>query len=148
MPTVYSRSLLALILAGTVGFQANHTVALSPNPFKPNDSFVVTQSGTRLMRGDSTLATLPRGQMLQVLKVDGSWIGTAVIVDGRKLAGWVWAGQAASPEQYRATQPSAPRRYSLTPTPGANQGPISRQSKSGTRYGPRHKRADRKIRGL
>lgn len=148
MSTVYSRSFVALALAGIVGLQANHKVALPPNPFKPNDSFVVAQSGTRLMRGDSTLATLAQGQTLQVLKIDGPWIGTAVLVDGRKLTGWVWAGQAASPEQYRATLRSTRRRYSLTPTPGANQGSISRPRKGGTRYGPSYQRADRKIKGF
>ncbi len=45
--------------------------------------------GTKLMRGHKVLATLREGQELKVLKVQGPWLGTSVVVDGQKLSGWV-----------------------------------------------------------
>jgi hypothetical protein len=156
-----------LSIATLVGGWASAAVAAAPNPFKPDDSFVVTRSGAPLMRGNDTLATLPRGQTLKVLKVEGSWVGTAVTVNGRKIGGWVWAGQAATPGQYAAMQRSARRRYSFAPTPsfGASGGYSTAPSYFGpsgvlpnqsspnrlrigeTPYGPSYWRADKKIIG-
>lgn len=115
------RLLVMLLVAGLVGAVASEVWAAPPNPFKPNDSFVVAYSGAPLMRGDRTLATLPQGMTLKVLKTEGSWVGTAVTVDGKNVGGWVWAGQAATPEQYTAMQRTARRRYSFAPTPSYGQ---------------------------
>ncbi|HUY91904.1 MAG TPA: hypothetical protein VMV10_24400 [Pirellulales bacterium] len=160
--------LLALLVAGLVGVVASEASAAPPNPFEPNDSFVVTHSGAPLMRGDSMLASLPQGITLKVLKVEGSWVGTAVMVKGQKVGGWVWAGQAATPEQYTAMQRSARRRYSFAPTPsyseyggyrtapsyyGGTEGVLPNQESPNrleigvTPYGRRYWRADRKVMG-
>ncbi len=167
MSLVNSRLLLAMWVASAAGFWASEALALPPNPFHPNDSFVVTHSGAPLMRGDSTLATLPRGETLKVLKVEGPWVGTAVMVNGRKIGGWVWAGQAATPERYMAMQRSARRRYSFAPTPSygvyggystapsylgpngvlPNQESPNRLIIGETPYGPSYWRADKKIIG-
>lgn len=167
MSLVNCRSLMALLVATLAGAWASEATAAPPNPFQPDDSFVVTQSGAPLMRGDSTLATLPRGETLRVLKVEGPWVGTAVTVNGRKIGGWVWAGQAATPDQYTAMQRSSRRRYSFAPTPSygvsggysnvpayygpngvlPNQDSPNRLRIGETPYGPGYWRADKKIIG-
>lgn len=167
MSLMNSRLLRATLVASLAGLWASEALALPPNPFHANDSFVVTYSGAPLMRGDSTLATLPRGETLRVLKVEGPWVGTAVTVNGRKIGGWVWAGQAATPEQYTAMQRSAQRRYSFAPTPSygvsggysmapsylgpsgvlPNQSSPNRLIIGETPYGPSYWRADKKIIG-
>ncbi len=143
--------------------------AAPPNPFKPNDEFIVASRSTPLMRGHSTLATLNQGQRLRVLQVEGPWVGTAVTQNGSKVGGWVWAGQAATPQQYSAMRRSAARRYSFAPTPsysygggsygsGAsgsygtrgvlpNQESPNRLRMGSTPYGRSYSRADRKIMG-
>lgn len=163
-----SSSILALLAASLVGTADRETRAAPPNPFQPNDSFVVAYSGAPLMRGYDTLAALPQGETLKVLKVEGPWVGTTVMVDGRKVGGWVWCGQAATAERYAAMQQSR-RRYSFAPTPsyggyGAyggygdsdyvgtvgvlpNQDSPNRLSIGDTPYGPRYWRADKKIIG-
>lgn len=161
-------SLLALLAASLVGVAASEARAVPPNPFQPNDSFVVAYSDAPLMRGYDTLASLPQGETLKVLKVEGPWVGTVVTVNGRKIGGWVWCGQAATPERYAAMQQSR-RRYSFAPTASyGGYGAYSRSDGSGylgaggvlpnqespdrliigeTPYGPRYWRADKKIIG-
>lgn len=167
MSFVNGRSLMALFVATLAAAWASEATAAPPNPFQPDDSFVVTHGGAPLMRGDSTLATLPRGETLKVLKVEGPWVGTAVTVNGRKIGGWVWAGQTATPDQFTAMQRAARRRYSFAPTPSygvsggysnapayygpsgvlPNQDSPNRLEMGFTPYGRRYWRADRKITG-
>lgn len=141
-----------------------------PNAFKPNDEFIVASRSAPLMRGDSTLATLRQGQRLRVLKIEGLWVGTVVTQNGRNVGGWVWAGQAATPQQYSAMRRSAARRYSFAPTPSytygggynyrsgslenygtegvlPNQESPNRLRMGDTPYGRSYWRADRKIMG-
>jgi len=167
MSFMNSRLLWAMLVASLAGFWASEASALPPNPFHANDAFVVMYSGAPLMRGDSTLATLPQGETLKVLKVEGPWVGTAVTVNGRKIGGWVWAGQAGTSEQYTAMQRSTRRRYSFAPTSSygvsggystapsylgpngvlPNQGSPNRLIIGETPYGPSYWRADKKIIG-
>lgn len=167
MSILKCRLFSVLSISSLAGLWASEAAALPPNPFHPNDSFVVAYSGAPLMRGDETLATLPRGETLKVLKVEGPWVGTAVTVNGRKTGGWVWAGQAATPEQYTAMQRTARRRYSFAPTPSygvyggystapsyygpsgvlPNQDSPNRLRMGETPYGPSYWRADKKIIG-
>lgn len=162
------RLLLTGLVAGLVGVVASEASAAPPNPFKPNDSFVVTYNQAPLMRGYSTLASLRQGTTLNVLKVEGPWVGTVVTVNGKKVGGWVWAGQTATPQRYAAMQRNARRRYSFAPAPsygvmggystsgsyygGAsgvlpNQESLNRLEMGFTPYGPSYWRADRKIIG-
>ena len=158
--------LAGLLAVGLESAWASEGRAAPPNPFQPNDEFVVTQNGAPLMRGDATMATVSRGQTLRALKVEGPWVGTAVMVNGRKVGGWIWAGQAVAPQQFAAMQRST-RRYSMAPTSsyGAFGGYSSAPAYGGvngvlpnqespnrliigdTPYGPRYWRADRKIMG-
>ncbi|HVX60169.1 MAG TPA: hypothetical protein VHC19_06205 [Pirellulales bacterium] len=149
---------------------ASESSAARPNSFKPNDEFIVSARSAPLMRGHSTLATLKQGQRLRVLQVEGPWVGTAVTQNGNKVGGWVWAGQAATPQQYSAMRRSAARRYSFAPTPSysygggynyrsgslenygtrgvlPNQESPNRLRMGDTSYGRSYWRADRKIMG-
>lgn len=109
------------------------------------------------MRGYSALATAAAGQSLQVFKVEGPWVGTAVTVNGAKIGGWIRAGQLATPRQYQALRQSARRSYSYQPAPvygGSYQGyyrgvPAYSQPfiMGATPYGGSYWRADRKIIG-
>lgn len=160
-------SMLGLLALGLTLGGARLTSAAPSNAFQPNDEFVVARPNAPLMRGNSTLATLPQGERLRVLKVEGPWVGTAVMVNGRKVGGWVWAGQAASPQQYMAMRNSM-RRYSVAPTTTygvgggystapsigggyggvlPNQESPNRLIMGATPYGPSYWRADRKIMG-
>src|SRR5690348_12659387 len=57
---------------------------------------VVTAHNAPLMRGNSTLATLPAGQRVPVLRREGPWIGTRATINGRAIGGWLWQGQVAT----------------------------------------------------
>lgn len=80
---------------------------------------VVAANNAPLMRGNSTLATLPAGQRVPVLRREGAWIGTRAIVNGRAIGGWLWQDQVATPQQF--AQRAAPRRYSYQPAPGVRR---------------------------
>jgi hypothetical protein len=108
-------SMLGLLVVGLTLGGVQVTSAAPTNGLQPNDEFIVARPNAPLMRGSSTLATLPQGERLRVLKIEGPWVGTAVMVNGRKVGGWVWAGQAATPQQYTAMR-SSMRRYSVAPT--------------------------------
>jgi hypothetical protein len=130
---------------------AREGVATAANPFRPGDEIVATAT-TNLMRGNSALATVQEGQALQVLKVEGPWVGTAVTVNGQKTGGWLWSKQVASPRQYRAMRQDV-RRYSYQPAP-VYQGTYVGQPTytqpfvmGETRYSRSYWRADRKIVG-
>lgn len=154
--------LLGLFATGLTAICSRELRGAPPNPFRANDEFIVASRHAPLMRGDSTLATLNQGQRLKVLKVEGPWVGTAVTRNGQKIGGWVWAGQAATPQQYAALRRSV-RRYSYSPTPSysyggsyggggmrgvrPNQESPRRLIMGATPYGPSYWRADRKIIG-
>jgi hypothetical protein len=96
-----------------------------------NDQMVVGRANAPLMLGRSTLATLPAGHRFDVIRREGSWVGTQTTVNGRTVSGWLWQGYVTTPEQFaqRATarrysyQPGTPiRRYSYAPAvPGAER---------------------------
>lgn len=97
----------------------------------PGQEMVVAQSGARMMRGRSTLATLPAGHRFEVIRREGSWVGTRTTVNGRTVSGWLWQGNVTTPQQFaqRPTtgrysyQPGTSiRRYSYVPAvPGAER---------------------------
>lgn len=137
-----------------------------------DDQVVVTAESAPLMRGGATLAYVPAGSRLQVIRIEGPWVGTAVTVNGRRVGGWLWNGQLATPRELAAR--SAPtRRYSYQPAAPAlgdpYRGPypyatntlppdmrdyVTGGMRSGsplimgaTKYGRNYWRADRKIIG-
>jgi hypothetical protein len=138
--------------------------AVSAETFRQGDQFVVAQSGTPLMRGTQTLATLSQGQRFNVLRTEGEWVGTSAMVSGNTVSGWVHQRQIATPSQY-AQRRTTRRSYSYQPAP-ATGGYTSRSYSSpgrsyssrgmttnrgfimgSTPYGPSYWRADRKIAG-
>jgi hypothetical protein len=80
---------------------------------------VVTANNAPLMRGNSTLATLPAGQRVPVLRREGRWVGTRTLINGKTVGGWLWQGQVATPQQF--AQRTAPRRYSYQPSPAVRR---------------------------
>jgi hypothetical protein len=98
-----------------------------------DDRLVVAANNAPLMRGHSTLATLPAGHPFQVIRRDGNWVGTRTTINGRTVSGWLWQGQVTTPQRFAqrqsarrfSYQPAAPvRRFSYVPGAAtAYQGP-------------------------
>ena len=69
------------------------------------DSFIVggraliAGADVKLMRGRDVSATLPKGQEVRILQVQGPWLGTSIEMDGVKKSGWVLASKAAPMKQ-------------------------------------------------
>lgn len=89
-------------------------VAAPPAGCAAGDQVVVTASNAPLMRGRSTLARVPAGTRLQVIRVEGRWIGTAVTVNGQRISGWLWDGQLATAREL-AGRTGTNRRFSFDP---------------------------------
>lgn len=85
---------------------------------KQGQKMVVASGNAPLMRGSSTLATLPAGHSFNVLRTEGNWVGTRTLINGRSVSGWLWRGNVATPQQFAARQ-SARRYYSFQPGMGA-----------------------------
>ncbi|HET6878831.1 MAG TPA: hypothetical protein VFI31_01600 [Pirellulales bacterium] len=81
---------------------------------KKGEQMVVASRNAPVMRGHSTLATLPAGHRFNVLRTEGNWVGTKTNVGGREVSGWLWRGQVATPQQFAARRQAA-RRYSYQP---------------------------------
>lgn len=106
-----------LLSAAAVMVLAPAVDAAATVPTPPMGRQVVVSVGRApLMRGSQTLATVAYGQRLNVIEMQGQWVGTSVTVNGRRIAGWVWNGQTSLPDQFAARQ--AVRRYSYQPLPG------------------------------
>jgi hypothetical protein len=114
---------------------------------------VVAQAGAPVMRGRSTLATLPAGHRFQIIRREGRWVGTRTTINGRTVSGWLWQGNVTTPQQFAqrsaarrySYQPGTPiQRYSYAPAVGGTDRPLVMGA---TEYGPRYWRADRKITG-
>lgn len=84
---------------------------------QPGERVIVTTPQARLMRGEQTVATAARGQALQVLKVEGNWIGTSVATPRGPVGGWIWFRQVA-PEGSSLAQQAIRRRFSFEPEEG------------------------------
>lgn len=104
------------LLAAAVVMVLAHANAAAAAP-QTGRQVVVSVSRAPLMRGSQTLATVAYGQRLNVIEMQGQWVGTSVIRNGRRIAGWIWNGQTSLPDQFAARQ--AVRRYSYQPIPGA-----------------------------
>ena len=136
-----------------------------------SNQMVVARANTPVMRGRSTLATLPAGHRFDVIRREGSWLGMQTMVNGRTVSGWLYQGNVATPQQF--AQRTTARRYSYAPVvPGADRGqrgpypyagntlpPDMREYSTGgvrsnsplimgwTTFGRNYWRADRKIIG-
>ena len=97
----------ALVLAAVATADAQTGV-------QPGERVVVTSPQARLMRGQQTVAMASRGQELVVLKVDGSWIGTQLDVNGKSVGGWIWS-RAIAPLSGSVSQRAIQRRFSFEP---------------------------------
>lgn len=56
---------------------------------KPGDTVVVAKQGTTLQLGKESLAKLRKGTEMVVSSVKGDWVGGAVVIDGKRMLGWV-----------------------------------------------------------
>lgn len=128
--------------------------ASAADTFRAGDELIVSNRGAPLMLGKNTLATLPQGQRLRVVRTQGEWLGTSAVVDGQTLAGWVYRGRV-TPTTQSAQRRTGRRTYSYQPAPSS--GSYSRRGYSGSTprgymgpapYGPQYWRADRKINGF
>lgn len=75
---------------------AYRTFAYEPMDFGPGDTVVVVGERANMMLGRQALATVPRGENLRVLRIEGPWVGTVYERDGRQVGGWVWYDQVAA----------------------------------------------------
>lgn len=73
--------------AGTESYRA---FSYEPIGISAGDTVVVIGNGARLMKGEKVISTVPNGTRFKVTRVSQGWLGTAVDLDGRKLAGWIW----------------------------------------------------------
>lgn len=115
MNSVRQRLALAALVAALAWIACGRTImAGSPAGAGVGDTVHVA-AGTRLMRGNDVVATVPRDQDLKILKIEGPWVGVAVNVDGRKRGGWVSrsAGQRTA-TQYRQRFSYAPETAQQT----------------------------------
>lgn len=111
----FSRS---IVLSAAAVFGLPPIVMAAPVATAPRAGaqVVVAIDNATLKRGDKAVATVRYGQRLRVIEQRGAWIGTAVTVNGRRVAGWVKNSQTSSPEQFASRQ--TVRRYSYQPVPG------------------------------
>lgn len=142
--------LLAAMFPVIIGVSAPASAA---DTFRAGDEVLVSNRGASLMLGKNTLATLPQGQRLRVVRTQGEWLGTSAVVNGQTLAGWVYRGRVA-PTTQAAQRRTGRRTYSYQPAP-TSDGYRRRSSGSTPRgymgpapYGPQYWRADRKINGF
>lgn len=167
------RQFAVLVGAGIITLLlAASALAGSPPRMAAGDQVVVTANSAPLMRGMSTLAYVPAGSRMQVIRVEGPWVGTAVTVNGRRVGGWLWNGQLATSQELAARSGST-RRYSFQPAAPAlgdpYRGPYPYATNTlppdmrdyvtgglrsssplimgATKYGSNYWRADRKIIG-
>lgn len=159
------KQFVVVVLAGGLSLAALADAARAE--VKQGESMVVASGNAPLMRGWSTLARLPAGHRIDVLRTEGNWIGTRTKVNGREVSGWLWRGQVATPQQFAQRQSTrrysyqpgtSVRRYSAMPgTAMPSRGFSGRYYGGGnnsgsfimgeTQYGPSYWRADRKISG-
>jgi len=66
--------------AGTAGASA----AIQPGGF-----VVAPADGLKVRMGERVLAQVPKGSRLKVLQLQGDWIGVEIMLDGKRVAGWV-----------------------------------------------------------
>ena len=83
-----------VLLVGLVGV----SFAADEGPIRPGDTAVVTSDGAGLFVGVKLLATLSKGDRLEVVNIQNGWVGGYVTLDGKRQAGWV---RSCSPRQYR-----------------------------------------------
>jgi hypothetical protein len=61
-------------------------------------SIVVTlQEGVLLQLGSETIAHLPKGTQLKVLRLKGDWVGVRAEIGGQPKSGWVQKTQVGLP---------------------------------------------------
>jgi len=58
--------------------------------FQPGDTLVVASQHANLMLGDQVITVLGKGTRVVVVEFRNRWVGTHVVVQGQRKAGWVW----------------------------------------------------------
>jgi len=92
--------------------------------FQAGDTLVVASERANLMLGDQVISVLGEGTRIVVVEFRDRWVGTHVVVQGQRKAGWVWvrdflpangavkpgqktlagAGSASQPQVYAAAE--------------------------------------------
>jgi hypothetical protein len=67
---------------------ADQPPAVEPR-FKAGDTLAIAAENADLMLGDQVIAAMGKGQRIIVVEVRDSWIGTHVVLQGEKKAGWI-----------------------------------------------------------
>lgn len=68
--------------------QASQSFTTEPINIHAGDN-VKTTADAQLRMGDKVLATVPKGEMHKVLKVQGPWVGISYDQAGKEMHGWV-----------------------------------------------------------
>jgi hypothetical protein len=97
--------------------------------FKAGDVLTVAVDRANLMVGTQVIATVPKGQRVVLADVRDSWLGTFVLVNGQKKAGWIATadflpvGAAPGPQVYTAALPVISTPDAVTPRPTISPAP-------------------------
>jgi hypothetical protein len=90
-----SGGLLAVIISGTAfsawgaGISTSNSAPSAEPSFRPGDTLAVASERADVMYGAKVVSSVRKGQQIIVVEVRQPWIGTYVIVDNQKKAGWI-----------------------------------------------------------
>jgi hypothetical protein len=82
--------------------------------FQAGDTVTIASENAQLMLGERFLGPVPKGVQVLVVEVRDPWIGTQVMVDGRRTAGWIRvddllpSGVASQPQLHTTYRPTLP----------------------------------------
>jgi hypothetical protein len=73
---------------------AQRSYSYEPAPsFKVGETAVVTTASSALRIGNRSIATVPHGARVDVIAIQGAWIGVNFDQNGKKVAGWIVASE-------------------------------------------------------
>jgi hypothetical protein len=79
----------ALVVAGDRDLGGPSAAPGEEPRLKVGSTLVIAADSANLMVGSAVVATIPKGQRIVVVEVRDSWVGTYVLVNGQKRAGWI-----------------------------------------------------------
>lgn len=110
--------------------ESQRRFSYEPTPFQVGERVEVSTPEAKVMKGTQTVGTIKQGQIVEVRKIEGPWLGIEVHSNGKKLSGWIW-NQYVTPVREPSTvspelapaQPQVQRRsFSYEPAPQINRG--------------------------
>lgn len=124
---------LSAAARGLSGERAGPSSGPSPQTepaFKPGDVIAVAPQHANLMRGADVVAVVPGGERIVVVEVRDQWIGTYVVRNGQKKAGWlratdfIPADDSAKPQEGQVCLCAMPTTTAAAPNPPAATCPV------------------------